>query len=110
MFNALLHTITEQKLLQKQRAFVCREGILSKDIVKVFPWKKTDQYMIPLIQKNNECQLHFYNKPDMVMCLDALTSMTDTTKKTNGTKKIHVAFIGDSRIHQIFINLILPVN
>lgn len=123
--------------LQQNKKTLCTEGVLSKDTLDVFPWKRTDQdvmRLMPLIQKDNACQLHFYNKQDMVTCIEALTSLTNNNStrsdnsenavrfisanfitkrkrsKTDGNIKLHVAFLGDSRIHQMYMNLILPVN
>lgn len=118
----------------KRWNILCTKGILSKDTVRVFPWETWNQDAMPVIHKDNECRLHFYDKPDMVACIDALsrTNMTriklignhnddaETISTSNMTLRnqskissgnaIHVSFIGDSRIHQIFINLVLQVN
>ena len=127
--------IIDQKLSHNQKlSSLCIERVLSKDNIAVFQWKRIDQDVMPLIQKDNECRLHFYNKLDMVTCIDTLTNLNNNNtygadnehatrlisannfmtlekrSKRNENRKLHVAFLGDSRIHQIFMNFVLQVN
>jgi len=85
---------------------LCTEGILKKE--NIIPWQKITQ-KIPLIHKDSQCRLHFYYKSDMVTCIEALTSNVITSSSRN-TSMIHITFVGDSRIHQIFMNFLLSVN
>lgn len=73
-----------------------------------------DRYTMPLNHKDG-CRLHFYNKSDIVTCVEALTNITPTTVWRNSSNdtsqqiKLHVAFVGDSRIRHMFGNFILQV-
>ena len=70
--------IIDQKLPHNQKlSSLCIERVLSKDNIAVFQWKRIDQDVMPLIQKDNECRLHFYNKLDMVTCIDTLTNLNN---------------------------------
>lgn len=113
----------------------------------VSPWGTVNENM-PLIQKDHDCRLHWYDQKDMVICVEALNSIAmdfNTIRdkpavlrdrfqsasgirfmsrdKSNPSKlfQIHsdgtdqdtlfrMDFIGDSRIHQIYMNFMLQVN
>ena len=102
--------------LLSHRLPLCTEGILNKRIINYDPLR-ANRDLMPLTHKNG-CRLHFYSQSDMVTCFEALTAADNNNKSSyantqidnNGTNiKLHVAFIGDSRIRQIFANFVLQV-
>jgi len=74
--------------------------------------KKNRHSNFPLNHKE-DCRFHLYSPADLVNCIEILSSNTtnnSTNTLTNGGKiKMHVAFIGDSRIRHMYGNFILQV-
>lgn len=58
-----------------------------------------------MLVPKRECQLKEYQAPDVTQCIDALIRLEED--QIGGTRlPIHFAFIGDSRVRQLFYGFI----
>ncbi len=95
---------------------LCTEGILDKRIVNQNPMSP-DEIHLPLSSTSdvNSCRLHHYSQSDVVQCVEALRTSKNMTGNRTSTinirsnNKLHVAFIGDSRIRHMYHALFLSV-
>lgn len=88
---------------------LCTEGVLDKNSFKY----DFDAEYSPMKPYLSSCRLKQYGKSETIQCFDQLSNKFRTVREPDDDDdygEIHVAFIGDSRIRQFYLQFLSVYN
>ena len=98
---------------------LCTTNIFDKQRTNLDPLQTDHLIVNQLTKSSGYCRMNYYTHADAVACLDTLKNdlkidndeerSNETSTSSEIRKKFHISFVGDSRIRQMYKNMVKVV-